>query len=75
MPDGGLLKGGVRMQLSHVEPSEDSCHSRSDRPTISASEVGDYAYCARSWWLKRVQRTQANSPATAQGDRVHSAAV
>jgi CRISPR/Cas system-associated exonuclease Cas4 (RecB family) len=21
---------------------------------IRASEVGDYVYCARSWWLKRV---------------------
>lgn len=23
-------------------------------PTIRASEVGDYVYCARSWWLRRV---------------------
>jgi CRISPR/Cas system-associated exonuclease Cas4 (RecB family) len=23
-------------------------------PTIRASEVGEYVYCARSWWLRRV---------------------
>lgn len=23
-------------------------------PIIRASEVGDYVYCARSWWLRRV---------------------
>ncbi len=23
-------------------------------PMIRASEVGDYVYCARSWWLRRV---------------------
>lgn len=23
-------------------------------PVIRASEVGEYVYCARSWWLRRV---------------------
>ena len=25
-----------------------------NRPHFSASEVGRYMYCARSWWLRRV---------------------
>ncbi len=27
---------------------------RDDRPIIRASELGDYEFCARSWWLRRV---------------------
>lgn len=23
-------------------------------PTIRAGEIGEYVYCARSWWLRRV---------------------
>ncbi len=25
------------------------------RSVIRASEVGEYVYCARSWWLRRVE--------------------
>ncbi len=27
----------------------------SSRPTLTASEVGQYSFCARSWWLGRVK--------------------
>jgi len=56
-----------------VEHDEDTRCSRSDRPTIRASEVGDYAYCARSWWLKRVRGEQVTSSAATQGIEVHAA--
>lgn len=29
--------------------------SRSDDDVIRASELGEYAYCARAWWLRRVR--------------------
>ena len=28
--------------------------SRQRLPVIRASEVGEYTYCARAWWLRRV---------------------
>ena len=32
--------------------------SRERLPIIRASEVGEYAYCARAWWLRRVAGLQ-----------------
>jgi len=31
---------------------------RSEDDIIRASEVGEYAYCARAWWLRRVRGRQ-----------------
>jgi CRISPR/Cas system-associated exonuclease Cas4 (RecB family) len=32
--------------------------SRERLPIIRASEVGEYVYCARAWWLRRVAGLQ-----------------
>lgn len=61
------------MQL-FVNQRGDAAHARSDRPTISASEIGNYGYCARSWWLKRVRSVRVQSHDTLEGNRVHAAA-
>jgi hypothetical protein len=53
---------------------EDATHARTDRPTISANEIGDYGYCARSWWLKRARNVKAQSAAVNQGRHAHAAA-
>jgi CRISPR/Cas system-associated exonuclease Cas4 (RecB family) len=29
-------------------------YERTRLPVIRASEVGEYVYCARAWWLRRV---------------------
>jgi len=39
---------------------------------IRASEVGQYAFCARAWWLGAVEgRTSANQPEMAAGEAAH----
>jgi hypothetical protein len=50
-----------------------------DRPEsgwLSASEVGDYAYCPRSFWYRRHPPAGGPSPASrrssAQGERFHA---
>ena len=41
---------------------------------IRASEVGEYAYCARAWWLRRVKGHQsANVAALRRGTARHRA--
>jgi len=45
---------------------------RRNRPVISASEIGQYAYCPRAWWLARVKgRGSENVEALAFGDDAH----
>jgi len=40
------------------------------RPPICASEVGDYCYCARSWWLRR-RGLRPTSAALLAGNQMH----
>lgn len=39
---------------------------------VSASEVGQYAYCARAWWLAVVEKHEPENPAVLDaGTRAH----
>jgi hypothetical protein len=39
---------------------------------VSASQVGQYAYCALAWWLAVVERREPESPAVLDaGTRAH----
>lgn len=41
---------------------------------IRASEIGEYAYCARAWWLRRVKgRSSANVASMQRGQARHRA--
>lgn len=60
-------------KLSQLELSKE-VGSRMDRPDIRATEIADYAYCARSWWLKRVQGVKAESEGLRAGTAAHEAA-
>ena len=47
--------------------------SRSQEPIIRASEVAQYAFCHRAWWLSRMKGYRpANALELAQGSRAHS---
>lgn len=40
---------------------------------IRASEIGEYAYCRRAWWLRAVQgHASANVRALAEGTLAHA---
>jgi hypothetical protein len=42
------------------------------RPIINASDLSQYAYCPRGWWLARVEgRTSANQAELAYGRLSH----
>ena len=44
------------------------------RRVITASEIGQYTYCARAWWLAEIQGLEStNVREMAHGDRAHAA--
>jgi len=46
--------------------------SRERLPIIRASEVGEYVYCARAWWLRRVANLEpAGHERREQGTALH----
>jgi hypothetical protein len=45
---------------------------RSQDPVIRASDIGQYTYCARAWWLGRVKgEPSANVEAMRRGTATH----
>lgn len=39
---------------------------------VSASEIGQYAYCAHAWWLAIIEKREPQNPATLDaGIRAH----
>ena len=52
----------------------DRAQSRRRTDVTSASELGEFAYCRRGWWLSRVKGlASANLAAMAQGRLEHEA--
>ena len=44
------------------------------QPLITASEINEHAFCARSWWLSRVRGyASAHWPQMASGRKAHAA--
>ena len=40
-----------------------------DNTVIRASELGEYVYCARAWWLRREQGVESRNEAALQSGR------
>ena len=44
------------------------------RRVIRASEIGQYTYCARAWWLEQIQGLEStNVREMAHGEQAHAA--
>lgn len=44
-----------------------------DYEFISASEIADYLYCQRSWWLRKSDKAKPQTGAMTQGTETHKA--
>jgi CRISPR/Cas system-associated exonuclease Cas4 (RecB family) len=45
---------------------------QTDSQVIRASELGEYVYCQRAWWLRRVQGVASrNTAALSSGQQAH----
>jgi hypothetical protein len=42
---------------------------------VTASEIGDYVFCRRAWWLKWMGLAPKNTPQMLEGKRAHEAVV
>ena len=46
--------------------------TKSSPAVVRASELGEYVYCARAWWLRRVQGVPSlNTTALQSGQHAH----
>lgn len=42
------------------------------KDSVTASEIGDYVYCRRSWWLKFHGLAATDTPAMTEGTQRHT---
>jgi hypothetical protein len=60
-------------ELLETPPTPDA--PRDDRPDVAASEVADYMFCGRAWWLRRETGPPAEASAALEdGTRRHALA-
>ncbi len=45
---------------------------RTDRPDIAASEIAEFCFCARAWWLRRIRGLTVEPPKLQAGRATHA---
>lgn len=64
---GGIAKRCWRQQNRKARTPQ----PRADCPDLSASELADYCFCSRSWWLRRIQGVEAGIGVMQSGTQAH----